>query len=243
MQDTPPNPQIDERCLTIPSGHFCTEEYHPQTCTDSQGVVCNYDNTCYSAPAADAGWTCTSDDFIQQNIDDDCPTVAEETVCMALHDPRTCTNGDGKQCKYENECYSNPASEAGYTCTSDEDEPTVIIARTCPRAGDKAQQKCKNRKTKPVLCGTDECEYDKMCLAKKKGFKKKNCVFKENGCKIPRAGRCRKQLDESEWDMPVVCNGATCHYKNECVAVSAGYDFETECTDVPNETGFLPSDR
>ena len=47
-------------------------------------------------------------------------------------------------------------------------------------------------------------------------------------------------MDASEWDMTILLckEGTCCQCKNECVAESAGYDFATECTDVPNETGF-----
>ena len=166
------HPQADEKYLRIPTDHFCTEEYEPQTFTNSNSLECSYSNTSYSRPANDAGWTSASDDAITTQKIDECLTVAPNTThIMALHDPQTFTkDGVDCTCKYDNVCFSAPASNAGWTCISDE---PVTNTNTCHRAGQRAHRKCKKCKTDAVLCETDSCEYDNMCLAKKKVFKKR----------------------------------------------------------------------
>jgi hypothetical protein len=180
-------------------------------------AVCGTSIKCFydnECTAGGAGWN-----VAKQCAPVQCPVPDPDINCMDRYDPVRC----GKEgCMYGNMCLSDAAGWTTGTCFYTNPNPDEIMCK-CPETNPDCCDEIKKPPSDQSLC---------TCLPENP-----KCDCAEVCPPTNPAVRCMLSPDA------YLCGKYQCYYDSECLASSATFEVETDCTPVPRrdfELWYLP---
>ena len=94
--------------------------------------------------------------------------------------------------------------------------------------------RCKKKKDKPYICGTDLCEYPNACFAIKAGYDYRNDCKPKEYCR-------RRDVSCTGESNPQLCGNHQCVYNSPCLAEAQGYNVSHDCEPITNSSCITPT--